>query len=61
MLQYKLLCYIPMGYRRRSRYRRTYSSPPSATYTTTLVIGLFLAGFFCFGVTWIAIPFVFAP
>jgi hypothetical protein len=49
-----------MGYRRRNRrYRGTYTQGNDTTYTTTLVIALYLAGFFCFGVTWLAIPFLF--
>jgi hypothetical protein len=50
-----------MGYRRRSRYRsRCFGGKQDTTYTVTLVLALFFAGFFCFGVTWIAIPFAFA-
>ena len=50
-----------MGYRRRNgRYRGSYAPKNDTTYTVTLCLALFLAGFFCFGVTWIAIPFVFS-
>ncbi len=46
-----------MGYRRRNRRYRHGVTGPDTTYKVTLAIALFFAGFFCFGVTWIAIPF----
>ena len=48
-----------MGYRRRLRYYTPLTKAEQKRKDTALVIGLLIAGFFCFGVTWIAIPFIF--
>ena len=49
-----------MGYRRRRRYYTPLTKAEAERKATAVAIALFLAGFFCFGVTWIAIPFLFS-